>query len=1006
MTCPAFDPRQRLDEYLERVTRGEGWMPWQVPDAADPAEGDFRAAVENRKEALIARRIRIRHPRSLSAYALDRARHNIRQTPWGKTWFEAARAIADHAAAQPPEWVDHMIPALTPTNPYGFTCPHCVYTRSPEAVGVSMFDWHQADPDHIRCKICGQSYPDARYPEEGRLSCPRRGQTFTYYLNTAEREHPEDRTGRLAYRWMGHPIHVSFSGIVREKKILFMLETVRKLGLVHQLTGESRYAVRAVEILCRFAACVGNWLYHDYWDTVADCDPLFATWHHTALPLEWKRHACAEAYADLLQTDRPPAGPLRSRMLQSYWGAGRIHPSADAWVLNSLVPAYDLVHDARDEQGRPLWTPATRRAVERDLILEYAIGAEPFLGGAGQIANLSNKSPYVYLPFAQVGHLLGLADFADVALRGYEALRDQAFIADGFTRESPAYTEMFLKNLIRIPEALDGFRWPAHFPGRSGRIHEYRANPKLRLMLRTGLEVLRTNGKYVPLSDTLVIGAPDPAIFEIALHRFPDLFAGVLPTLYRGQQGYREVNISVALTREAQDRLLPAAAQPGEYAVFHLRDEDVARDALHLPDVCFPAWMTALLRHGDSLLALPFNPPGGHRHADNLALFYADRGRILLGERGYVGDSALLAWGASTQSHNLVVVDDADQLPPHAAADAPAVRQPSLRLMVSAPFAAAVEAESTAYPQCPVYRRRLLLLKGPGGQTVAVDRFRVLGGSRHAFRLSCELATSDAMEGHLEFDGVELPPEEPLPQFGGSTARDHVFGLRDARSAKPPATPWRAIWRESGDAFRVHVLAPVQLVQAAHGPGQETTAQVGRRLRYLDLVNTGSDLASTFIVVHEPMGAQGRWPVRSAVRLDLPADAGPDAVALRIETEWGTYRIFNDIDHSIAIDSISFRGTLGVFLHQPDGNRRALRCGEQHWEGPVAGLTASAFEPGTPRPRPWPRLPADVTAWVRLGDGRHFTGYPVRSATPRRIAIDRFPLQPATHFHLPSIRLE
>jgi hypothetical protein len=998
-----IDRRKQAQDQVNRMTRGEGYLPGQPQEGSSGEECRFRADIERRKDEIFARRLRVRHPVSLPLPALKTAQHNITHTRWGKAWFERIKDLADHVINQPLEWIDHMIPQLTPTNPYGFTCPHCVYTQSQEGMGISMFTWSHLDPDRIRCKVCGQSYPDEHYPETGRLACPRREQVITYFQNDAERAHPGDRSGQYAYHWAGHPIHVSFSGIIREKKILFMLEAVRDLGLVFQLTLEGRYARLAIQILLRFAHCVGNWLYHDYWDTVADCDPLYAAWHPSALPLEWKRHACVQAYDDVLKSETAPtAAPLTSGMLQSYWGAGRIHPSADAWVLNSLATAYDQVHDARDSDGKPLWTPAARRRVERDLLLEYALGAEPFLGGPGRIDNLSNKSPYVYLPFAHIGRILGLPNFADVALRGYEALRDQAFIADGFSRESPAYTEMYLKNLVQIPEVLHGFRWPQNGTHRLGTVNEYRSNPKLRLMLRAGLDVLRTNGKYLPLSDTLGIGAPDPAIFELALNRFPDLFAGTLPTLYRGQRGYREVNVRVALTRENQ---VSPDAQPGEYAVFHLREPELFRDEFRLSEVFFPAWMTAILRHADSVLALPFNPVGSHRHGDNLALYYADRNRSVLGELGYVGDSAMLAWGQSTLSHNLVVVDDSDQINAHARAGTPDPRQPSLRLMVATPWVSAVEAESKAYPQCSVYRRLVILLKGLDGQTLAVDIFRVRGGSKHSYRISSELASSDAPEGRMEFEGIEFSPEAPLPNFGGSTANEHVFGLRDRRTAYPASDIWRAVWRQSGDAYRLHVLSPVAVAHAAHGPGQETTAQVGRRLRYLDLENSGTDLASTFVTLHEPAGPKEHLPVRSARPLPVPAEAGPDAVALRVETDWGIYRIFSDFTTAATIDSIRFQGALGIFCVRPNGTEQKLVFGEKQWEGTVSSLTPTSFQPGSLRPQGWPRLPPDVTLWVRLGDGHQFTGYPVRTVSPTRITIDRFPLQPTTHFHLSSLAM-
>ena len=68
-----------------------------------------------------------------------------------------------------------------------------------------------------------------------------------------------------------------------------------------------------------------------------------------------------------------------------------------------------LVGDwARDADGNSLWSDGERAVVERDLLLEYVIGAEPFVGGAGQAANFDNKAPRVYRAQAAVARCLGL----------------------------------------------------------------------------------------------------------------------------------------------------------------------------------------------------------------------------------------------------------------------------------------------------------------------------------------------------------------------------------------------------------------------------------------------------------------------------------------------------------------------------------------------------------------------------------------------------------------------
>jgi hypothetical protein len=966
--------------------------------------------MEKRKDEILARRLPVRHPVLLTETEFNRARRNIRQTRWAATWYRQVLKIANHVAAQPSDYVERMIPELTPTNPYGFTCPHCVGRRSQEGMGVSMFDWDYRRPDVIRCKVCGQIMPSTAYPERGRLTCPRAGQTFHFYLNEAERRHPQDRSGRYAWRWVGQPIHVSFSGIVRETKVLFMLSASRNLALAYRFTGQSRYAACAVRILRRLAYCNRRWLYHDFYDTVADCDPLYAAWHDMALKIEWKRHASARAYGDsCYETGPVDDTPTKAKMLATYFGCGRIHPSANAWILNDVCGAYDLVHDAVDSAGRALWDQEGRTDVERNLILETIIEAEPFVGGPGKALPVGNKAPYVFLPMAYVGKCLGLPNYTDVALKGYEALRDHCFLHDGASCESPAYTDMYLSKIICVPEVLHGFRWPRRAVARSGTVNVYKNDSVLKRIIQTVIESRCPDGRLLPLSDTPVNAGPSPSVFEIGLRRYPHLFRGALPSAYRACAAQRQ-NAAAKPRRDRRKTALPFT----EYAVFHHRNDELQHDAPRFSEILFPAWQTAVLRHGQgptaSVLALPFNPPGGHRHADNLGLYYVDSGRAILGELGYVGDSAMRGWGHSTASHNLVVVDDSQQCG--------AERKPRLRLMATSPRVSVVEAESDAYPQCREYRRRVALIKGPQSQTFVMDLFRVQGGRKHAYRIFSELAASDAVQGRREFVGLCMPQEPPLPDFGASIAPEHVYGLRDVRVAKSPPSSWQASWVERGDRYRLWMLSAVDRVEMANGPGQETPREVGRRLRYLDAIDEGGGRKSAFVTVHEPRGRDGDMPIHCAVRLDIPAKAGPDAVALRIESAWGTYWIFNDFVQESQIEGIAFKGTFGVLCDPARGAPWLMSCGTStlrrgrvgfvnepaQWAGRIERYTETDFSTGHLRPIGWPAVPVGVVSYVRVGDGRTFSGYPVVATSRRRIAIGEFPLQRGTHFELQSVR--
>ncbi|HQP98485.1 MAG TPA: heparinase II/III family protein [bacterium] len=971
------------ERYVEAVTRGEGYMPWQQQGISE-AEQSFRLEIEAMKDEYLSTRTIVTHPALLTKEDLERARRNIEQNDSARKWFDGQKRLADAAANQPPGYVDSMISELTPANTYGFTCPNCVGKESQECAGSSLIDWTPENPDFIRCERCGQNYPDEKYPETAVLRCPRIGQEFTYYLNEQQRFHPEDRTGQYAWHWVGYPMHISFSGIVRTRKCEYMLRAMRSLALVYAMEQDPKHAECAIEILIRLARCYRNWLYHDYWDTIADCDPIYAAWHDRELPLEWKRHLCANAFAkDTLD---------QASMLQRYWGAGRYHPSTDSIsVLASICLAYDLLYNASDAQGNALWTTDMRSIVERDLILEWELGAEPYAGGHKKADNRNNKAPRIYHAQAAVAKCLGIPDLADTALRGYQVVRDESFLDDGFSTESPSYTNMYLSQLLCIPETLHGFKWPKDYPDHQGTVDLYKTDRRLELMYRSILDQLRPDGRFLPLSDTNERSSPSAEILEYGLARYPQYFESRLP-----------------------ERLLNAL--PTEYGIFHFGSLAFSAPGnLIMPEIYFPAWMTAILRHGSgsssSVVAFPLNPEGGHRHYDNLALFYADSGQTILGDHGYVGDMPVNAWIKSTLSHNLVIVDDKEQVQKG--------RHPSLLMMATSPGVSVCEASSDQiYDTCSEYRRLLALVKGPDSHTFLVDIFRVTGGAKHSYRVFSELAASDSVEGSVSFEGLSMPDEAPLPQIGGSLEREDIFGLCDVRVTENPPSSWNAIWKQVDRCYRLRMLSPTHCVEASNGPGQRTLNESGRRVRYLDSIRRGENLQSTFVAIHEPCVGNHDMPIQDAQRLEVPPIAGEKAVAIKILSTWGEYIILSEFAEEAIIDGIRFQGRFGVFC-RPSGKSAWLFAlgaktlmrdtfgfadARPEWRGEVEKNTDVIVVSTTLKPDKWLDAPEGVQNYVIASDGKYTTGFPLAETGEKEIYTKRFPLPRLNTFEVLAVQ--
>jgi len=969
----AQDSADRKAEYVHAVTRGGGLMPWQE-SGISVVEKTFREKMEARKDALLARGS-TEHPVLLSPDHIETARRNIAETDWAKGWLANQRQMADYIVGQGPDWIAHMLPAEAPAHAYGFTCPNCVGDKSQEATGRSLFSWSYKNPDEISCRKCGQVYPDAMFPETAVLQLPRLGESITYYLNDAERAHPDDRSGKHSWYWVGHPIHVSFTGIIREQKIGFMRTAAKALAFSYLFTEDPRYAAAARDVLTRYAECYRQWPYRDYWDTYADCDPLYAAWHDKSLPLEWKRHLVEDAYArDTLE---------QGRMMQNYWGAGRVHPSTDSISgLHHLAVAYDLTYSAVDSNGDAVWGQDAKRLVERDLLLEYLMGAEPYVGGPGQATNANNKAPRIYNAMASVGKCLGIAEYMDTAIKGYEIVRDESFLFDGFSKESPAYTNMYLGTLLAVPETLHGFQWPEAYTPRSGTVNLYRTDTKLQLMYRQILDTVLPSGHYLPLSDTRINSRPSGHIVQMGVRRFPDLFEGVLPSL--------------------------RASSSSEYALFNLSNDELKKDGgLRLTETYYPAWMTSIFRHGDvpnaATMTLAFNPAGGHRHYDNLALFYADHGQTILGDLGYVGDMPVNRWIKSTASHNLVVVDNAGQRHKE--------RTTEFHMLVTSPLASVIDASSTAYKQCSEYRRRTIFIKGSPGRTFAIDIFTVEGGASHRYRVYSELASSDAgAGGSINFNGVSLPAERPLPQVGASLAEEDIYGLRDVRSGEPATADWQAVWREPDRAYRLWMFTDCERVEASNGPGQRSLEESGRRVRYVDAVREGEGLRSTYVAVHEPSDPEGDFVITNVERLDA-AEAGPNAIALRIDSAWGEYLVLSRFDEKSTAGGTTFQGDFALIHRSAQKEPRHLLVGARvfgekkmapSWSGEVQKAndytlsTQESISVAVPDA-------AGVKTYARVRTSAGWTGFPVDTIDNDVVQVERFPIPNADRAEVLSV---
>lgn len=165
----ATNAARRKAKYVEAVTRGEGFMPWQRRESVSEEERAFRQAVERRKTRMLAESSQVRHPVLMTEEVIDRIEGNCRAARWAGQWLRRQKQLADYVVAQPEGFVEQMLSEETPLTRYTFTCPRCIGVKSQEGLDGTNIAWDTHDPDRIRCRSCGQVYPDPKYPELAHL---------------------------------------------------------------------------------------------------------------------------------------------------------------------------------------------------------------------------------------------------------------------------------------------------------------------------------------------------------------------------------------------------------------------------------------------------------------------------------------------------------------------------------------------------------------------------------------------------------------------------------------------------------------------------------------------------------------------------------------------------------------------------------------------------------------------------------------------------------------------
>jgi len=884
------------------------------------------------------------------------ARENLRRHAWARELLATWERQAGPILARDRAFIDAMIPDLTPWTTYGNNCPVCVGKQS--SMGeVGLYRWSVDRPDELVCKYCGTVYPNAQYPETGRLECPRMGQTFTYYENEAERAHPQERSGAHAYRWASWPVHTSWSGLVRYHKAHWCIVQVPALARLYALTGKPVYAERCLWIMDRVARCYPNWLYHSYNGTFADCPPGEAA-------REMGLHPRAGHFAKEVIIN--PCGLHQEKdyayLNAGFWGAGRYGTGTEECsMLLDMAVAYDLLRDAPGEEGTRLLDGTREGRILNDLILAGCADRENW-------AEINNKAGPNRALSVAVGVLFARPASVHRGLEGLERLLDECFHTDGFCRESPSYSGMHLSLMADIPLVLRGYTDPPGYPPAGGRrlgaFDPFRHLPRYGLALESMVRMTAPDRRPPVLGDTHHTAGLSAEHAEVLAYWYDRRYAPLLQTVLGA----------------------PLAEKGGEYALWYRpADLEASGEApLPLHSEWFPGWHVGVLRGRDPLgpTALYLNgyEYHGHRHDDTLGIALYAYGRERVSDRGYIWDDPRNAWTSSSLAHNLVTVDDRNQ--------ARQERRSALRLFGSTPLVQAIEAEANAYAQCDIYRRTCVLVPLGDDTCYVLDVFRVRGGRRHAYGLQCNGALAGV-------EGVSLAPQE----------RRHPW-LRNYRSAPAPAD-LKVTWQDGEVLTCARVLGDAGVAVVADAPGWRSSKGADLDASpiqqfFLEREADGEGaLESLFVCLLAPYRSVSsvrtarRLPVSEAgaLAVEVEHDLGRDVVVLSPGTELCHA---GEVTTRARLGLVRYRDGQPVAMALIDGSEvsaggQRLRVEAEPVTLDVASVEGRTFTVAQEVPSSW-----GPVGHILAGD----TGYETEAVAGHRITVRDYPAVPCAQVRL------
>lgn len=384
------------------------------------------------------------HPIFYTPEEVERARERVAKHGWAKDYLDGVVSSLERRKVL--ELPDEAIRAGI-SEQVNFPLPRCPVDRRKRSWRNHFWDWSPEDPEHVRCKICGNVFPGPEHEPAGEV----------------EVVGPAGKAVRYRYWEDDEGLRYFFENMLLNYTQQRVVGLAEPLAVAYVLTGERAYAHRAAVILDRLAEVYPNYPVHG----------LGVSYNNADRRGYYENHF----YKD-------PPFPFVSARMGNYHAS----PFSDAGRAFGLAQVYDLISESgaiealSEARGRDV-----RAAVEQDLLyeavrhtLEVPHRATNYDGG--RISGLG-----------LVGRVLDEPDFVSRAFELYRTLVDNCYLYDGYWHEDTVnYFSMITGGILRIPDVLSG----------AGGIDVYGEMPFLPRIYTAPLGLFMPDGRTFMANDT------------------------------------------------------------------------------------------------------------------------------------------------------------------------------------------------------------------------------------------------------------------------------------------------------------------------------------------------------------------------------------------------------------------------------------------------------------------------------------------------------------------------